>query len=158
MKPINGPTQSVRQVMTQEPVTISPSVTLGDVIEILRNWGMRHLPVVDGDRLVGVISDRDVYKHLALGQTHKALVQDAMSQHPYAVAPSESLAKVATQMAENKFGCTVVVDADRQVKGIFTTTDALYILAQLLNRDGESEFHKMNIEDYLNHHQFNVAI
>ncbi|MGE0763638.1 MAG: HPP family protein [Bdellovibrionales bacterium] len=143
----------IAEVMTGEPVTISPDVGLLDALEVMRSWGMRHLPVTQNDKIVGVLSDRDIFRHLALSSVGDAKVRDAMSASPYVVTWAEGLAKIARTMADNKYGCTIVVDATGKVKGIFTTVDAMAILARLLHEPGDSEFHVMSVTDYLNHYR-----
>jgi len=104
------------------------------------------------------LSDRDIYKHLALLPRQNLTVKDAMTSSPYVAQGFEMLSKIARTMADNKYGCTIVENAEGQICGIFTTIDALYILSNLLKESGESEFHTMNIEDYLRVHQPRVAV
>lgn len=143
----------LNEVMTKEPVTVAPDLTLSEALDAMRSWGMRHLPVTEKGKVIGLLTERDIYKHLALGHTHKTEVREAMVINPFIVSGGETLAKVARAMADNKYGCTVVVNLKGEVSGIFTTTDALTILARLLDQSGESDFHVMSIEDYLNQYQ-----
>jgi acetoin utilization protein AcuB len=139
----------VGKTMTQEPMSIGPDVTLEDAHEIMRNWGMRHLPVTAQDgSIVGLLSERDIFKHQALhGSDNRTVVADAMASHPYVVTPDKSLAEVADKMARNKYGCAVVA-GQQGICGIFTTTDALRILARMLREPDGSPFKVMRIEDY----------
>ncbi|MCC7403783.1 MAG: CBS domain-containing protein [Bdellovibrionales bacterium] len=139
--------------MVRDPITIEANVSITDAQEIMRAWGMRHLPVVEGEKLVGMLSDRDIYRAMALKKTHDLTVREAMSDDPYVVSAATSLADVAKAMAKNKFGCVVVTGAANRIRGIFTTTDALYILAQLLEDPDDDKFHVMNLEEYLASHQ-----
>ena len=139
--------------MTAEPVTISPDVSLTDAREIMRSWGMRHLPVTDSVRLVGILSDGDIDRALALGKRPSAKVAEAMTADPFAVSMDMPIGQVAQVMADNKYGSAVVVDHGGQVRGIFTTTDALYILARVLREPDEIDFAVLKLVDYLKIHQ-----
>jgi len=146
--------ESIAQNMTQEPIMVSPRVSLRETQEILQIWGMRHLPVVDDDqRLIGVVSDRDIARAYSARLPGTTAVTEFMTANPYCVFPHTSVGEVAEVMAENKYGCAIIVDAGSQVKGIFTTTDALYVLARLLKRPEDSAFRVLNIADYIRQRQ-----
>ncbi len=121
----------VKDVMTPQPVTIGRAQTLETAHALMREHGCRHLPVLEHDDLVGVLSQRDLYFLESLGgvDLEKDIVEDAMTSDAYTVRPDDSLAEVCARMADDKLGCAVVVERDR-VAGIFTATDALRVLAQ----------------------------
>jgi acetoin utilization protein AcuB len=127
--------ETVQRHMTVSPVVIGSDRTLDEAHRLMRERGIRHLPVVDGGALVGLVSQRDLY----LAETLKGVdpgtdtVREAMSAEPYAVRPDASLAEVAEVMAERKLGSAVVVDRG-SVIGLFTTVDALHSLARLAAR------------------------
>lgn len=140
--------KSINEAMTKQPVSIAGDVAIFDALEIMRSWGMRHLPVTQANGAVeGLISERDILRFMAYNPGLKAQVSDAMTRDPYMVEPSEPLAKVAARMAADKFGCAIVVDKT-EVRGIFTTTDALKILAEILRDPDRNPFKVMCIEDY----------
>lgn len=129
--------QRVDDWMTPDPVTVSPGETIEDARGLLRHYGIRHLPVVDGHgRVLGVISDRDVrvdderlrrLSHLpqvaeALGA--ERLVEDVMSSPPHNTAPDASVDEAARLMMSNRIHALPVVDEGRLV-GVITTTDCL---------------------------------
>jgi CBS domain-containing protein len=58
-------TSSVSRGMTRDPVTIGPDASVGEALDLMLSRGFRHLPVIDGDSLVGVVSMRDLAKSLA---------------------------------------------------------------------------------------------
>lgn len=93
--------------------------------------GVRHLPVLEGGSLVGVVSERDIAFAKQLTHADKLPVAEAMSAEPLVVGPQMPLGVVAKTMAENKVGCVIVVEG-RDVVGIVTTTDALAILADFM--------------------------
>jgi acetoin utilization protein AcuB len=123
----------VREHMTECPHTIGKEQSLEKASAIMREHGIRHLPVLDAGELLGLLSIRDVHLIETLPDVDptKVSVEEAMSAEPYAVAPDTPLRDVVATMAEHKYGSAVVMEHDRVV-GIFTTIDALRVLAQKL--------------------------
>lgn len=126
---------TVQQYMSVAPVVISSDRTLAEAHRLMRERKIRHLPVVDHGRLVGVVSQRDLYLLGTLKGVDPGteIVAEAMTQEPYAVPPDAALEAVAAAMADGKFGCAVVVDRG-SVIGLFTTVDALRALAAVVGR------------------------
>ncbi len=129
--------QPIRRYMTGSPHAISSRRTLADAHLAMREKGVRHLPVVDEGKLVGVVSQRDLYllETLRGVDVSRELVEDAMSDEPYVVHPDAELADVAEAMAVHKHGSALVVERT-EVVGIFTSTDALRALVSLLRAAG----------------------
>lgn len=127
-----GPRTSIGEVMTSSPHTIGCEQPLARAFDMMREFKLRHLPVVADGKLVGVLSQRDLYVVEAVaGANHRVCsVAEAMAKGTYTVAPSEPVASVARVMAEQRYGSAVVVD-DGKVVGIFTGTDALALVARM---------------------------
>jgi acetoin utilization protein AcuB len=123
----------VGHYMIPRPATIGPEASLASAHRLMRERRVRHLPVLQGRRLVGVVSQDDLHLIETLKDVdpEKVTVDEAMTPEPYFVGPRTSLARVARAMAEHKWGCTVVLEK-ASVVGIFTATDALALLAQIL--------------------------
>lgn len=127
------PIPQIRKYMTPTPVTIAAEQTLAFAAARMREHNIRHLPVLDGGKLIGMISDRDV----KLAEAFKDIdmkrepVDSLMSQEVYTVRPDAPLDEVARHMAEHKFGSAVITDGEHVV-GVFTTVDACRALADLL--------------------------
>jgi acetoin utilization protein AcuB len=125
---------TIQKYMTTAPHSIGAEQTLAHAHEVLREHKIRHLPVLKGGALVGMITQRD----LALVETLKdvdpktVLVEDAMSTSLYTVAPDAQLDEVVGEMAEKKYGSAIVVQ-NHKVVGIFTTVDVCTALADLLH-------------------------
>lgn len=119
--------------MTEHVHTIGADQTLEDAKQILYSQGFRHLPVLDGGNLFGILSDRDIKLAFAVdGQAAKICkVADACTTEVYSVGEKEELKVVVETMAARSIGCCVVVE-NGKVKGIFTSTDACRVLADLL--------------------------
>jgi acetoin utilization protein AcuB len=99
----------------------------------MRENGVRHLPVLFGGKLVGVLSQRDLYfvETIAGVDTGIDVIADAMTADVFTVGPEETLREVVRTMAKHRYGSAVVVDHGKVV-GIFTATDALDILADVM--------------------------
>lgn len=123
----------IDQFMTRGPHTIGHDQTLAAAHRMMRDHAIRHLPVLEAGKLVGVVSLRDLHFIETLKDIDQEKVQvgEAMSQDVFATGPRASVRKVAAEMAEHKYGCAVVIDKGR-VAGIFTTVDALQTLSRLL--------------------------
>ncbi len=124
---------TIQKYMTAVPHTIGSEQTLKKAHEVMREFRIRHLPVLKGGKLVGVLTDRD----LALVESLKDVnpeqvpVEDACTPEPYIVSPEAHLDEVCHEMARHKYGCVLVVDNHKLV-GLFTWVDALNAFSELL--------------------------
>ncbi len=123
----------VRDIMPVHMVTISESDTLSTVEDIMTLGRVRHMPVVHGGKLVGVVSERDLLRASLSNLSgiddgrrraflHGVEIARVMSAPPVVVHPEETVEAAARLMAENKIGCLPVVDNDRLL-GLITETD-----------------------------------
>jgi acetoin utilization protein AcuB len=121
----------VSDYMTPGPYCVAPSDSLPKAHEVMREHGIRHLPVVMGDRLVGILSDRDLnlVQSITPVRPEEITVEDAMTSDPYAVAADTPLNRVARVMVERRIGSAVVLDG-RHIAGVFTVTDGLQALVE----------------------------
>jgi acetoin utilization protein AcuB len=126
---------TVRQHMTASPHTISTRQPLSRARAVMLYHQIRHLPVLDGGRIVGLISERDLLLAESLPGVNPTdvMVEEAMVQDVFTATPDEPVAEVVKTMAQRKLGSAVVVDGERVV-GVFTTIDALLALTRLLER------------------------
>lgn len=131
---MSKPVPTVQKYMTTSPHTIGKDQSLGHAHAIMKEHRIRHLPVLDGGALVGMLTERDMalIESLASVDPEKLRVEDAMTPQPYSVAPDSPLDAVSQEMAEKRYGSAVVVSNSRVV-GIFTAVDALTALADLLH-------------------------
>ncbi len=131
----------VRDIMTTAVVTIAPGATLEQVWEVMHARNIRHLPVVDGGRLVGVITDRDIHSATsALGlkpSNPAALVRDAMTRDVKTAHPLDPVEDAARTMRALKIGCLPVLDGET-LAGIITGIDLLDALLRLTGVDQPS--------------------
>ena len=127
------PVPVVADYMTPGPYVVAPEDSLPSTHALMREHDIRHLPVVRGRELVGILSDRDLNLAQSLAPVHpeRTTVEDAMTPNPYVVAPHAPLNQVARFMAERKIGSAGVMDGG-QLAGVFTVTDALQALVEAL--------------------------
>lgn len=136
MSRINVP---VNEFTTPDPVTASEDLMIDELRELMTKHGIRHLPIVRGGVVVGVISDRDVrlVSGLSIAEKFQVRAGDLMSPDPVSVRASATLDEVAFVMSEKKVGSVIVNDDDGGFVGIFTTTDALNALIEIVRNGGD---------------------
>jgi acetoin utilization protein AcuB len=123
-------------VMVPFPYSIEATATLMQAEAMMQEHNIRHLPVVDSDDIVGVISDRDLQKAVSIG--HKLqdeadlMVGDLVTHRPYMVDISDPVASVVSAMADKRLG-SVIVLKEGDIAGIFTAVDALEHYSELLH-------------------------
>lgn len=124
----------IQKYMTTSPHAVGQEQTIAVAKKMMGEHNIRHLPVLHGGRLAGVISSRDIamIESLSGVDAGKVTVEDAMTQSVHTSSPDSPLDEVVKEMAEHKLGCSVIVQAGKVV-GIFTTVDACRALAELLD-------------------------
>jgi acetoin utilization protein AcuB len=126
---------TVRDWMTREPETVAVDCPISVAVQRMQRREIRHLLVVDGARLVGVVSNRDL-RRLLTGNTPGSMedpVSRIMTEDPVTVSPDVPVAEAARLLLEQKIGALPVRDGDLVV-GIFTTSDALDALLSVAER------------------------
>lgn len=126
---------TIQKFMAAMPHTIGADATLEKAEKFMKEYRIRHLPVLRGGELVGVISDRDVKMVETFKDVDptKVKVEDAMTSDPYITSPGSALDEVSMKMAEKKWGCALVVD-NKKLVGIFTWVDALNAMSEILKQ------------------------
>lgn len=117
----------VRDLMTPMPQTIGFDISVGKALEIMKEYACHHLPVLDGGKLVGVLSDRDLSmaRHDSDGVKAENLVKDLMSDAPIVIEPSAEIDTAIRTMLDNKINSLIVRAEGNQPWGILTSTDLL---------------------------------
>lgn len=125
---------TIAKYMTTLPHTIGSDQSLAKADKMMAEYRVRHLPVLQGGELVGILSDRDVklVESFRDVDPEQVTVEDAYTPDPFITKPEASLADVCAQMALHKYGCALVVDNHKLV-GIFTWVDALNAFNELLS-------------------------
>ncbi len=124
----------IDKYMTPSPFSVGQEQALAQAHKLMREHHIRHLPVLHGGKLVGVLSDRDLHLIETLRDVdpEKVTVEEAMSPTVYTVSPKAALDEVVREMAHHKYGCAVIED-NGKVVGVFTTVDAMRAFADLLD-------------------------
>lgn len=122
----------IQKFMTALPHTIGRDIPIDQALSMMREYRIRHLPVQDGGRLVGVLTDRDLKLATSFGDIDELLAGDVMTQDPYTVSPETPLDHVLKEMAEHKYGSVIVQQQNGKVVGIFTSTDCAHAFSGLL--------------------------
>lgn len=122
----------VDEFTSPSPITVNTTVTAADVHDVLKENGIRHIPVLDGDQPVGIISERDLRVLSTVKELHLVTASEVMVTDPFTVTPETPLDQVVFEMSNRKIGSAIVQDAGGKVVGIFTNTDALNALIEIL--------------------------
>ena len=123
----------IRDLMTADPCCIQRNEPLRNAHRLMRVRKVRHLPVLNGGQLVGLVSERDLFllETVRSVDPEKEPVEEAMTERPFAVSPETSVRQVVDEMLSHRYGSAVVVERGGVV-GIFTRADALRALRNLL--------------------------
>ena len=133
--------KTVRDIMTPEATTLGRNDSLQLARDIITLGRVRHFPVLDDGKVVGVVSQRDLYR-ASLGSVMKygekaqraflegIAVKEVMSDPPITIAPHASVQEAARLMMEKKIGCLPVLEGSKLV-GIVTESDMLKLVAEM---------------------------
>lgn len=143
----------VAELMTSKVFTVEPNDLIDRVFFLLHYEKIRHLPVVEKGKLVGIVSDRDLYKALGPKSNSNAVetskdnsqlhvvsqkVVHIMHRGVFTVTQETMLSEAAALMAEHRIGALPVVENNKLV-GILTSTDILRVFAKLEHAREERE-------------------
>jgi len=130
----------VSQIMAKALIVITPNKKVSEAYHLFNEYGVRHIPVVEGTKLVGVISKNDVKKvgYVTQDMSEEAIleiysayeVKDIMANNPITVTEETNIKEAAEILAKQSFHSLPVVNND-EVVGIVTTTDLIkYLIDQ----------------------------
>jgi acetoin utilization protein AcuB len=133
-----------RDLMTPDPLTVTPQASIAEVWDLMREVDVRHVPVVQAGALVGMLSDRDLARvdmaRLLKTEGAEALRKElatpivrVMSSDVISVEPDTEVGDVIALLLDHKIGALPVVEAEtREVLGIISYVDVLRALRDLL--------------------------
>ena len=138
----------VADIMTRDLITVHEEDNLQEVQSDMNIFRKRHLPVVDGDRLVGLLSHRDLLR-MSTGSLERNSFMDAidaerkgetfvaevMTRDLVTTTPQTPLAEAARTLANSFHGCLPVVDEQDRLVGMVTEHDFVLLAARLLEND-----------------------
>lgn len=130
----------IKSFMTPFPYTIDGNADMSEATDMMAQNKIRHLPVAEDGKLVGLVTDRDIKWAMSLlalvppGDSEAIRIKDVMHDKPYCVDLNERIDTVAAEMAERHIGSALVL-REEKLAGIFTSTDACKHLAELMRRE-----------------------
>jgi len=131
----------VRDIMRRPAIAVPPGTTLEEAYRTMQREGIRHLPIEDGGRLVGVVTDRDL--RLATSalagspRTPASPVSEVMARNPETADPEDTVEDAARTMRRKKIGCLPVIEGGR-LAGIITGLDLLDAILKMTGVDKPS--------------------
>ncbi len=130
----------VEEFTTPDPITVVEATPIEELQALMAEHGVRHLPVLRDGEVVGVISERDVrlVHGLSLDERRQIRAQDLMADEPFIVHASALLDEVAMEMVGRRVGSAIVRDGDGDFLGIFTLTDALNALIEIVRNEART--------------------
>ncbi len=138
----------VRDIMTTPAIVAAPGTKVPMAIALMRHHAIRHLPVVEDERLVGIVSRGDLREASTAAATNansyetnfmlsRLTLHDIMSRKVFTVTPDAFIVHAAELLSENRIAGLPVVDRDGQVVGIVTDSDLLALLVRKLKEAEE---------------------
>jgi acetoin utilization protein AcuB len=141
----------VEDIMTTKVFTVEQHDLIDRVFFLIHYEKIRHLPVVEKGKVIGIVSDRDLYKVLGpknnsnviegtseLHVIHKK-VQNIMHRGVLTIRPDAYVSEAAAVMANNRVGALPVVDKDNKLLGILSATDILRVFSKIEKASEERE-------------------
>ncbi|WP_300088572.1 CBS domain-containing protein [uncultured Nitrosomonas sp.] len=124
----------IQEFTTPYPITGREDSTIDELLDIINKLKVRHVPIMANGKTIGIVSDRDLRVASALSAREKFLVKasDLMTPDPITFQENTSIEDVILKMSENKIGSVLISDKEGELRGIFTVTDALDILLEIL--------------------------
>lgn len=137
----------VSEWMSTHPITVAPATPVAEARELMQRKRIRHLLVMEGDRLVGIITDRDIRLNLpspatslSVWEINYLLIQlqvgQVMTRSVITIGPDRPVGDAVRLMLEHTIGALPVMETDRVV-GIITETDLLRAFAGVLEKEAE---------------------
>jgi acetoin utilization protein AcuB len=133
----------IKDRMTKDPYTIQVNASISALMALMREKGLKKIPVLDGDRVVGIVTDRDVERVSPSKATtlsvfeinyllSKSTVRDAMTKDVLTVLPDAHIEDAAVLMRDERISALLVVDENKKLVGIVTESDLFDALIDML--------------------------
>ncbi|MBW2621860.1 MAG: CBS domain-containing protein [Deltaproteobacteria bacterium] len=122
----------VKKFMSSEVVTVSEKAGIVEALGLLKEHAIRHLPVVEDEQLVGLVTENDLHGAVFPAMLEEITVKDVMNSRPVTVDIDAPLEEAARLIYHHKVGGLPVVDKADNLKGIITMVDMLLALIDLM--------------------------
>ena len=147
----------VKERMTKNPITVQVKTSISELSALMKENKLKKVPVLDGDRLVGIVTDKDVDRVSPSGATllsvfeisallAKTTVKDAMTKDVITCSPDTYIEDAAIMMRRNRINALVVMEDDKVV-GIITESDMLDSFIAMLGGNSEGNHYIIETDD-----------
>jgi acetoin utilization protein AcuB len=147
----------VKNRMQADPVSVSPDDTLAQALRLTREHRIRHLPVVRGGELAGILSDRDIRSAMPsplevedaerAARLSATAVREIMTAEVITTGPLDTVEDAAKLLCRHHIGALPVVDAHGRLLGMISETDVLTAFAEVLSAGGPSSRLEISLSD-----------
>ncbi|MBE9047102.1 CBS domain-containing protein [Pleurocapsales cyanobacterium LEGE 10410] len=129
---------TVEALMQPSPYSVKPDASVAEMVKLMREHQIRHIPIQIGDRVIGIVSERDLgwmkSPAIVLPDANEIPVRHVMTANPYAVEVDTPLTTVVSVMSERKIGAAIVLK-EGKLAGIVTVIDICHALVEFLNSE-----------------------
>ena len=124
---------AVEEFTSPNPIVALEDASAEELLTKMSDFNVRHIPIIKRNKVVGIVSERDLKVIQGLDFYEKAIIKasDVMVKEPYTVNAGTPLDEVVFEMSKNKIGSAIVLDEKDELIGIFTSTDALNALIEI---------------------------
>ncbi|WP_041083388.1 CBS domain-containing protein [Thermotoga profunda] len=147
----------VKDVMTKEVITVSPETTFSEAMDIIRKKGIRRLPVVKNEKVVGIITEKDLLSASPSQATtldvweltsllSKLKIKQIMRKDVVHVHPNTPIEDAAKIMSDKKIGSLIVLEEERLI-GIITESDIFKVFINMLGAREEGTRYVFRIQN-----------
>ena len=143
----------VKDKMTTRPFVVTPDIRISEALKIMKDGRFRRLPVVQGGKLVGIVTDKELREAtpskataLSVHELNKTTVGDAMHKHPLTVQEDDLIETAALMMRNNKVGALPVMK-DKMLVGIITESDIFDTFLDMMGIRGHGRRLQLNLPD-----------
>jgi len=120
---MNEPVQSH---MTKNVITLNPDSMLGEARDIMLSKHIHHIPILDGKKLVGMVTSWDMFKLGKSAEEYSTMkVSEVMTRRVATLDPDQHLGAVADVLTRHLFHAVPIVNDDHELLGIVTSTDII---------------------------------
>jgi CBS domain-containing protein len=118
--------EEVRTIMSTNVITVAPDHTIGDVLEVMQRRRLQQLPVVEGKKLVGLITSYDLWQNCKNNPgCEEEIVRNVMTTHVVRLAPKDKVGTAAELFMDRRFKTLPVVNLNGELKGVVTAFDVI---------------------------------